>query len=102
MALDPWLSAVEETLFGDRDKPQERQSRSLTWVVVDAGPDDEVDDCAPNVGRFDREPRGADDETVAAAIPSNEREPRARQRPTPGHQADDETVAEAIASIDGR
>jgi len=73
------------------DEPTDRDPPSLTWVAAD-------DDDDPDV--LDSEPRGADDETVAAAVARNDHDRRGRRRPRPVQQADDETVAEAINSVE--
>jgi len=89
MPFDSWRPALKTEQIGD---PADCEPPSLTWVAVDDDGDD------PDA--LDREPRGADDETVAAAVASNDHDRCGRGRPDKVQQADDEAVAEAIARVD--
>lgn len=106
--LETWLSALQANLFeraGASRRSARRESPPLTWRAAET----ETEDTAPAC--LDREPRGADDETVAEAVPDTDgtvaetvsqtdRQSRTRSRPDPEQQADDEAVARAVARVE--
>lgn len=101
MTLEMWLDALQTDLLGETDgsdRSRDQGSTPLTWVAAD--PEAETDDASPSVECIDREPRGADDETVAAAVPDTDRDSHTRCRPEPERQADDETVAAAVRRVE--
>ena len=104
--LGTWLSALQANLFeraGTSRRSVRRESPPLTWRAA------ETEDTTPAC--LDREPRGADDQTVAEAVPDTDetvaetvsrtdRQSRTRSRPAPKQQADDEAVARAVARVE--
>lgn len=101
MALEMWFEALQADLLGESDasdRSSDRESTPLTWVAADAEAD--VAAVSSAAERIDREPTGADDEVVAAAVPDTDRDSHARSRPDPDQQADDETVAAAVRRVE--
>lgn len=102
MPFETWVESLQEDLraAATESRSERPPSRSLTWVAADSEPE------ADDEHGIDADPRGADDETVAAAVAAREGGGRAvhaaDRRSTVEDDADDETVAEAIARVDRR
>ncbi|WP_136342296.1 hypothetical protein [Halapricum salinum] len=107
MPFETWVESLQDDLraAATESRSERPPSRSLTWVAADSETEDDADDHG-----IDAEPRGADDETVAAAVAAREgggraahaADRRSGQRSTAADGADDEAVAQAIARVDRR